>query len=142
MAAVPQCPRARGFTLIELMIVVMILAILTLIAVPSYERYVANSKLTQAKSNLTLLSTLMERYYQDHNAYTSNLAALQGWSPGNNPYFSYTITTPYAGLPAPSFQLTATALTGKGIDGYVFQLDSGNNQSETLPGGQVVQPWQ
>lgn len=141
-----RSPRIPGFTLIELLIVVLILAILTMIAVPSYERYVVNAKLTQAKSNLTLLSTLMERYYQDHNAYppvTPNVGTLtpplQGWSPGSNAFFTYAITSSTAS----GYGLSATAIPGHGVDGYVFTLDSSNNQTETLPGSTTpVSPWQ
>ena len=138
-------PCQQGLTFIELMSVVLMLAIFTPLAVPSYEHCVADGKLTQAESNLTLLSTLMEGYYQDHNAYTANLGALTGCAPGNNSCLTYRITMPYSSLPAPSFQLTATPFAGNGIDGYVFERDRAKNQSEMLPGGATVAcrapPW-
>jgi len=53
----------RGFTLIELMIVVAIIAILSAIAIPAYTAYVARSKLTEAFSGLSSMSVAAQQYY-------------------------------------------------------------------------------
>jgi len=156
----PKSSRQRGFTLTELMVVIGIFAILATIAIPSYTAYIKNAKYSQAESSLVLLSTLMERYYQNNNAYPASTTtgllpnAIPGWDPGNspNPLFTYNITTPDAAgmpaacnapaIPAPSYLLTATATATSGLPsgatGDVFYLDSANNRCEDLAGSVVV----
>ncbi len=61
--------KERGFTLIELMIVVAIIGILAAIAIPNYNEYIARSKITQAVSGLSDMRTRMEQYFQDNRTY-------------------------------------------------------------------------
>ncbi len=61
--------RDKGFTLIEVMIVVAIIAILAAIAMPNYTAYVQRSRLTEASAKLSDLRTRMEVYFQDNRGY-------------------------------------------------------------------------
>jgi type IV pilus assembly protein PilE len=61
--------RASGFTLIELMIVVAIVAILSAIAVPSYREYVQRARITEALAILNEARMRMENYFQDNRSY-------------------------------------------------------------------------
>ena len=70
--------RSKGFTLIELMIVVAIIAILAAIAIPQYKRFQLKSKTAEAKVNLGAIKTCEEAFYGEHDTYLA--AAL---SPGH-----------------------------------------------------------
>jgi type IV pilus assembly protein PilE len=62
---------ARGFTLIELMVAVAIVAILAGVALPSYREYVIRGHLADASNGLALMRAQMERHYQDNRTYAT-----------------------------------------------------------------------
>lgn len=63
--------RVRGFTLIELMVVVAIIAILAAIAVPAYSRYAYRSRRGDGQELLLRIATAQERHYATYNKYGS-----------------------------------------------------------------------
>lgn len=73
----------HGVTLIELIIVVLIVSILTAIAYPNYQQYVAKAKRNEAKAALLKIATLQERYYLQNNTFTTDLTNL-GFGSSNN----------------------------------------------------------
>lgn len=73
----------RGFTLIELMIVVLIIGILAAIAIPSYKQYVKRAARTQAQDALTDAAAREERYFYQNNTYAGDMTLL-GFK--NNPF--------------------------------------------------------
>ena len=70
--------RTKGFTLIELMIVVAIIAIIASIAYPSYQESVRKSRRSDAFSSLARMADLQERFYLQNRSYTNNMAVLGG----------------------------------------------------------------
>lgn len=60
---------AAGFTIIEVLVVVAILAILTAIAVPQYAKYVTNARRADGKSALVAAAQAMERYFTNNYSY-------------------------------------------------------------------------
>jgi len=67
--------RVTGFTLIELMVTVAIVAILAAIAYPSYRNYVIRGQVVQATNGLSAMAANMERYYQDNRTYSTGTGA-------------------------------------------------------------------
>ena len=103
-------PPAQGFTLIELMITVAIVAILAAVAYPSYTRYITRSNRTAAQGAMLELSNLQQRHLLDARSYAADLAALN-WTVPANVQGNYTITTgPKTGTALPGFTITATPI--------------------------------
>jgi len=75
MVATRSTP-ARGFTLVELMITLVIAAILITIAVPSYRRYVLRSQRIDATMALTRIQAAQEKYFLQHNSYAPALTPM------------------------------------------------------------------
>ena len=130
---------SHGFTLIELIASMLIIAILTLLALPAYSGYIARSKLRAAQNDLIALSLNVENYYQQQLTYPSTTAgttqtqtALPGWAPAQAANFSFQIQS----ASASTYSLKATG-TGAGVSGYAITLDSGNTRQLTNPAGAV-----
>ena len=70
--------RQRGFTLIELMIVVAIVAIIASIAYPSYQAQVLKTRRADAHASLTDISARLERYMAQRNRYTTDMSTTNG----------------------------------------------------------------
>ena len=66
----------HGYTLIEMMIVISIIAILATIAQPSYMRYRMRAKETSLKRTLFVMRDVIDQYYADHGKYPDSLEAL------------------------------------------------------------------
>jgi len=80
----------KGFTLIELMIVVAIIGILAAIAIPNFLRFQAKSKQSEAKSNLGGIFTAQTSYFSEYNGF-ADLGTVS-WSPiGSSVRYKYTM---------------------------------------------------
>ena len=64
--------RPKGFSLIELMIAIVVVAILASIAVPSYRQYVLRSHRVEAKATLLNVATEQEKFYLQRNRYAND----------------------------------------------------------------------
>jgi type IV pilus assembly protein PilA len=91
----------KGFTLIELMIVVAIIGILAAIAIPNFIKFQARSKQSESKANLKGYYTAEKSYYQAHDVYCSDMTIV-GYSPerGNRYTYDFGIASGLAGTPA------------------------------------------
>ena len=84
----------QGFTLIELMIVVVIIGILAAVAIPKFNQVTASAKESEAASILKQIYTLQERYKQRHDVFATSFTALEGGPAGLNDAKYYTFTLP------------------------------------------------
>ncbi len=66
----------EGYTLTEMMIVLVVIGILTLIALPKFMSVTTKAKMTEAKTQLKHLHTLQKTHYYERDRYAKNLAAL------------------------------------------------------------------
>lgn len=103
-----------GFTLVELMIVVLIVGIISVIAVPSYMDMIRSSNRADAKAVLNDVAHRLQRCFTTYSAYNSGDCAVAGSITGGNSVDSeksyYTVT---GVLAAASFDLTALPVAGK-----------------------------
>lgn len=104
---------SKGFTLIELMVVVVVVAILAAVAMPNYQSYVLRSHRTVAINALLDLGSRQARYYTTNNTYTATLTDL-GYATGTISLPSagdvrYTITVGPSLIPLSTIQTTFTA---------------------------------
>ncbi len=70
--------RQRGFTLVELLTVMVVIAIIAAIAVPSYRKYLLRTQRTDAKTALLQAQTAEEKFLLQNNLYTANLTGGAG----------------------------------------------------------------
>lgn len=123
--------RLRGFTLIELMLVVALVAILLTIAVPSYQDSVRKSRRADAVAGLTQLQLLQERYRANNPAYAAAIASLPSPNPTVSPEKHYALSV--AAAAASSYTVTATAQSGS----PQFNDTRCRSLSVTMSGGNI-----
>ncbi|HEX4382481.1 MAG TPA: prepilin-type N-terminal cleavage/methylation domain-containing protein [Myxococcales bacterium] len=81
----------KGFTLIELMIVVAIIGILAAIAIPNFIKFQARSKQSEAKANLKAMFTAEKAFVQEKDRYSSYVGEI-GFAPERNNRYAYFTT--------------------------------------------------
>lgn len=112
----------KGFTLVELMIVVAIIGILAAIAYPSYVQYLQKSRRAEARAALSGAVQALERYYTERNTYATATLGTGGIFPNTSEHGFYTLTlvTPTS----TSYRLTATPVGPQAGDACgSFQID-------------------
>jgi type IV pilus assembly protein PilE len=121
----------NGFSLIELMIVVAIVAILAGIAYPSYFDSVIQSRRADAKTTLLDLAQQIERFYSENHTY-ANVAASIGGTPQDSPDGWYAISIVST---ATTYTLTATPQNSQTNDTYCQTYTYNNLGQEGVTGG-------
>jgi type IV pilus assembly protein PilE len=123
----------RGFTIIEILIVVAIIAILVAIALPSYRDYILRGKISEATSTLTDLRLRAEKFYGDNRTYVGFNTA----TPGTR-YFTFACDDGAGGaVAANAFRCTATGVASEGMTGFAYTINQSNVRTSTftsLPG--------
>jgi type IV pilus assembly protein PilE len=126
---------ARGYSLIEMMVVVAIIGILAAVAIPLYKGYVEGGKASAALGTLSTIALLEEQYFAENRTYiafgeTSSqaavdaaMAALPGFAPGEYSELNYTYNV--VAPTATTFTATATKKGG----GEVFSVNEQNQKT-------------
>jgi type IV pilus assembly protein PilE len=138
----PHTPnrRSAGFTLIELMIVVAIIAILAAVALPAYGDYVRRGQVNEAFMRLADYRAKMEQYYQDNRNYgTANCADGAGapWNtfvPVGPQLFTYACATSNGGQ---GYTITSTGAVSRAA-GHVYTVDHNGAPGTTTYKGSTV----
>lgn len=127
--------KAKGFNLIELMIVVTIIGVLAAIAIPSYRNYVIEASRQAAQTQLLRLASTEEKIFLNSNAYSPNVTTAYngtstgglGLTTGRTEDGKYRVSLDIT-APAQTFTLTATPVTGSSQDGDGIITISENGQ--------------
>lgn len=136
----PLCPffaygarRHQGFTLIEVMIVVAIVAILSMVALPAYRDYVIRGNIPEATSRLATRQVQMEQFFQDNHTYVGAPACNLDQTASK--YFDFDCA-PVPPTSATTFMLRAT---GKGsMAGFNYTV---NERGEKATGTGLPSGW-
>lgn len=122
---------ARGFTLIELMITVAIIAILASIAYPSYTQYIVRGRLTDGQKILAAYGLAQEQYFQNNNRYASSAGGSTcGVSPTGTAYATQDFTLSCTATDS-TYTATLAGNTGRQVAGYEYTFNQSGARKTT-----------
>jgi type IV pilus assembly protein PilE len=133
----PRMRTHQGFTLIEVMITVAIVAILSAIAIPAYSEYVLRARITEATNALSDMRLKMERFYQDNRRYDAvpPACSLNTVAPPPTPTAHFTYACNVTGRDT----YTVSATGSGSMTGFTFLIDEANTRSTpNVPAGWVA----
>ena len=125
--------KQAGFTLVELMIAVVVIAILAMVAIPAYNDSVTKGRRADAKSTLTTIAARQEQFFMDNKRYTADLTELGYAASANVDSIDgyYNVSSAVTASP-PSFTLTAVP-KNTDVDCKNFTLDEQGNEGVSGP---------
>jgi type IV pilus assembly protein PilE len=135
--------KRTGFTLIEVMIAMAIIALLTAIAFPSYQGYVTRSSRSAAQTELLEMANLQEKIYLNTNSYTVSVTASYngrsdgglGKTTGTTADGKYALSITPIAIPTQTYVITATPVAGttQAGDGAMTISSNGTRLHNGIP---------
>lgn len=119
----------NGFTLIELMIVVVVMGILAAVGIPAFSDYSIRGKLMEGTSMLSDSRVKIEQFFMDNRTYVG------GTCPAATTNFTYACSN----LTTTSYTITATG-TGN-LSAYSYTINQANAKTSTTPWGNGATCW-
>lgn len=122
--------KQSGFTLIELMITVTVIAILATIAVPSYNDYVTRGRIVEATSALSDVAVRAEQFFQDNRTYPTGCVTT---TPGATQIRVNALDSFDVGCTgsAATFVATATGKSAKSMAGFTYTINQSGARATT-----------
>lgn len=114
---------ARGFTLIEVMVTVVIVSILAAVAIPQYKDYVTRGRIPDATSALSSKQVQLEQYYQDNRTYVSAPPCSNDTS--SSKFFDFACSS----STATAYVLTATGKSS--MTGFTYTVNQAGAKATT-----------
>jgi len=130
-----------GFTLLELMMVVAIIAILAAIAVPSYSDYVTRGRLVEATAGLGDARNKLEQYFQDNRSYPTACQVFPTAAGATEVQLQQLqrFTLSCGSLSSSTYTVTAT---GNGpMTGFSYTIDQNNTRTSSFSGSGNSAGW-
>jgi type IV pilus assembly protein PilE len=129
----------RGFTLIELMIVVAIIGILAAIAIPAYSSYILRSHLVSGTNGLSAARAQMEQFFQDNRTYVGGPCATAVTSGDFSIGCAATVTNGVVPT-AVTYTIAATGTATSISNGFSYTVDQLGNQNTVSFGSSWTLP--
>ena len=144
--SLPTANKEAGFTLIELMIVVLIISILGFIALPGYRNYSIRAARAEGKAMLVTAASKEEQFFLNNKTYTVTIAGTAGLNMPNlseSGKYQLSITAGATGSITSSYLLTATPQVGQtdDLDCYTFTLGSDGTKDIVTGTAAVTECW-
>ncbi len=124
-----RCATPRGFTLLEVVVVMAVVAILAAVAIPNYSEYIMRSHRSEAQSFISDVASRQAQFFLDRRSYATTVAALNMTAPAEVTN-RYTIAIAAVAGPPAAFQVTATPIATQSTDRCgLLTIDQAGNRT-------------